>query len=217
MAGYVPPGKNVKEWTTIPQPESPKAAARFGPVSSGSTINYNQPWPGDAEARPGTMARVASSLQQNIGNYLLFRAVLDLEGKNNPQQQQQQQAAGTATPPTLPPPAALGKGARPHGPSGPAGAIGPTTQGLGPGPTASAPGSQIGSAAPLGPTRSGQAPDRGIEAARNEFTNKNQTDSALFPREAFAGPIALGPRAEDRRPKGRDTRAKNRFVQGQLF
>lgn len=219
MAGYVPEGKQVKDWTTIPQPPAHQASPRPGPVSTGSTVNYNQPWPGDAEAQPGTMSRVANTLQQNIGNYLLFRAVMDLEEAGP---KETADPDGPATP-TLPSPNELQRGARPHGgptPSGPAGEIGPGPRGLGPGLAGIGPGPSrtptggSGSAAPMGPTRSGQAPDRGIDAAkaeiRDDFTNKDQTQSALFPRAAFDGPIAMGPRAEDRRPKGGDRRAKNR-------
>lgn len=227
MAGYVPEGKQVRDWTTIPQPPAHQPSPRPGPVHTGSSLQYSQPWPGDAEAQPGTMSRVANTLQQNIGNYLLFRAVMDMEGAG-PKESVDPDGPSA---PTLPSPNELNRGARPHGgptPPGPAGEIGPGPRGLGPGPAGIGPGpsrspaaSNTGSAAPLGPSRSGQALDRGIDAARAEirddFTNKDQTGSALFPREAFNGPIAMGPRAEDRRPKGRDTRAKNRFVQGKLF
>lgn len=218
MAGYVPEGKPVREWVTEPTgPKVPdiKPQQKY---SDGSGTDYNRPWPGDVEARPGTLSRVATSLQQNIGNYLLYRATMGVEEIS--EAVKGEGGEETPTPPALGP----APKPRPHGgptPSGPAGEVGPGPRGLGPGPTPTpdtpATGGGTGSAAPLGPSRRGVAPDRGIDAARAEmlddFTNKDQTSPALFPRDAFSGPIALGPRSEDRRPKGRDIRGKSRFQQ----
>lgn len=234
MAGYLREGKPVPEWKS--EPTGPQAPAAKGPApySDGSNVNYNRPWPGDPEAQPGTMSRVAQGLQQNIGNYLLYKATMGVRDIDNMMQEDH-----AAKAPKLPNPGSLGPGPagavgpartpRPHGPSGPAGAVGPGPLGL---PstavntkTPAKQESTTGSAVPLGPSRRGEAPDRGIDAAkayrdeiRDDRTNPDQTASALFPREAFNGPIAMGPRSQDRRPKGTDRRAKNRgFDQGTLF
>lgn len=222
MASYVPEGKKVPEWRTEPKGPPAPAAKGMAPYSDGSRINYDQPWPGDPEARPGTMSRVAQSLQQNVGNYLLYRATMDIRDIDKTLHD------GAVTPPPLSPPG-IGPGS-PTTPSSPSGGVGPNgghkpvapNGGLPPGPLGLGTGprplgppsgspstSNSGSAAPMGPSRSGQAPDRGIEAAKS-LVNADQSQTALFPRDAFDGPIALGPRSEDRRPTGKDRRAKNR-------
>lgn len=224
--GYVPGGKQVPEWKSEPQGPKAPDARPFAPYSDGSRNDYNRPWPGDREAQPGVMSRVAQGLQQNIGNYLLYKATMGVRDIDQMMHEDRVQTPKLPTPGELGPGPAgsMGPGpgpARPHGPSGPAGAVGPGPRGL-PSPaistkTPAKQESSTGSAAPLGPSRSGVAPDRGIGAAkdhfqaevRDDFTNKDQTASALFPREAFNGPIAMGP-AKDRKPKGRDQRAKNR-------
>lgn len=251
MAGYNPSGKDVPEWRTEPKSPNHVPGNHPGPVNTGSQNDYNRPWSGDHEARPGTMSRVAETLQQNIGNYLLFRAVMPAKddpggGAVDPQSlSHNEQAAvgnaarsmlggpapgskpGNANTWTDPNPPSLGSPPNPNDPKPRPHGGPPTPKGLGPGPAAASKGapepSTTGSAAGLGPVRSGQNPSRGIPlgigpgANSGPSVNQQPVQSSLFSREAFDGPIQMGPRSSDRRPKGRDTRAKNRFPQDSLF
>ena len=63
-------------WRSEHQAPTHKPTPRFQPLNSGSNMNFDRPWGGDAEQSMPGLDRAYNFAQRNLGNYLLYRAAV---------------------------------------------------------------------------------------------------------------------------------------------
>lgn len=63
-------------WQTDQKAPTHKPTPRFQPLNSGSNMDFDRPWGGDAEQSMPGLDRAYNFAQRNLGNYLLYRAAV---------------------------------------------------------------------------------------------------------------------------------------------